>query len=916
MNKTQRALWIYFLILVLSVIPAAAQKRPQISPLDSVLSRFPASSSEERDSLAGEFLGLGEESVLKACTLLRPSGPVSDAQVRYALHASSQYVMRGGADLERSKYARTLIKALKAEGEIEVKAFLIRQLRLVGKEESVKPLSNCLLDPALCDPAAQALVSIGSPGVEKLFVKTIKKVKNSSKITLIKSLGEMRSRESVNEILPFMENADDGLRRAARFALANIGDPRAETVLERTLIADSAYERNQAVADYLLFARRLGEAGMKEKAVSIFRAMIQNYSAGVEEHISCSALRSLFDLLAAESLQDLISALDSPKQELRALALSLADQIPGREATELWLEKAESLPVEIKAEVIEMLGRRGDPASIPFIRKSLKSGDPVLRSASITAASALDKEIFFADMISILPQAGDEDRLRLKNTFLAMGKDNVVPGLVHAFPRLEPSNQVMVVEVLAERRASEHRELAFSLVLSDEEDVRRPALTALENLVTGSDVQRLIQMLLQNKDINETVLIQNALAAACLQVPEAPLRADSVLEALEKAGSEDMVDLIRVLPRIGGARALERIESLLQARDSKIETAAVAALSQWQDISAAPSLLMLAAESESDKYSYLAVQGYVRLAARSDMDPDRKWEVLSKIRPLISSSGETKLFLAGVGSVKSYSALQAALEYVDAEDLREDAVHAVLRIVMPEPEAEGLKGERAAAALDRIFGMIENEFRREEVEIYMKDILLEEGFKSLFNGWNLQGWVGDVVGYVAENGSIVIHPDMGSGNLYTSSEYSDFIFRFDFKLSPGANNGLGIRAPLEGDAAYMGMEIQILDNTAETYAELQPYQYHGSVYGVVPAKRGFLRPVGEWNREEVTVRGRRVTVKLNGVIIVDADLDDVSAGGTMDGRDHPGLKRSSGHIGFLGHGSRVEFRNIFIRDLT
>ena len=497
-----------------------------------------------------------------------------------------------------------------------------------------------------------------------------------------------------------------------------------------------------------------------------------------------------------------------------------------------------------------------------------------------------------------------------------MGKEKAVSGLVQVFPRLDPANQVMVVEVLAERRASEHRELAFGLVVGEEEDIRRPALAALENLVTGSDIQRLIQMLIQNEDINDTVPIQNALVAACLQIPETSLRADSVLEAVEKAGSDAKVDLIRVLPKIGGGRALEKIEALLLDGDSKIRTAAVAALSQWQDMSAATSLLKLAAESESDKYSYLAVQGYVRLVAQSDMDPDGKWEALNKIRPLISSSGETKLFLAGAGAVKSYAALEAVLEFIDDEEMREDSVRAVLRIVMPESDAYGLKGERAIAALDRIFGMIENEFRREEVEIYAAEILHEEGFESLFNGWNLLGWVGDVVGYVPENGSIVVRPGKGGGNLYTSGEYSDFIFRFDFKLSPGANNGLGVRAPLEGDAAYVGMEIQILDNTAETYAGLQPYQYHGSVYGIVPARRGFLRPVGEWNREEVTLRGRRVTVKLNGVIIVDADLDNASAEGTMDERDHPGLKRSSGHIGFLGHGSRVEFKNIYIKDLT
>jgi len=118
-----------------------------------------------------------------------------------------------------------------------------------------------------------------------------------------------------------------------------------------------------------------------------------------------------------------------------------------------------------------------------------------------------------------------------------------------------------------------------------------------------------------------------------------------------------------------------------------------------------------------------------------------------------------------------------------------------------------------------------------------------------------------------------------------------------------------------GDPAYVAIELQILDNTAEIYKDLKPYQYHGSLYGVVPAKRGFLRPVGEWNIEEVTARGRQITVKLNGQVILDVDIDQAVKEGTMDGRDHPGLMREIGHIGFLGHGSVIEFRSIWIKEL-
>ena len=192
-----------------------------------------------------------------------------------------------------------------------------------------------------------------------------------------------------------------------------------------------------------------------------------------------------------------------------------------------------------------------------------------------------------------------------------------------------------------------------------------------------------------------------------------------------------------------------------------------------------------------------------------------------------------------------------------------------------------------------------------------------EGFVALFNGKNLDNWIGNKTSYVVEDGNIVVKPGDGSGgNLYTEKEYSDFIFRFEFQLTPGANNGLGIRAPLSGDAAYAGMELQILDDTAPVYANLQPYQYHGSVYGVIPSKKGYQKPVGEWNYEEVIIKGTRITITLNGTVIVDGDIAGPRDNGTMDHKDHPGLKNSTGHIGFLGHGSELKFRNIRIKDLS
>jgi len=180
-----------------------------------------------------------------------------------------------------------------------------------------------------------------------------------------------------------------------------------------------------------------------------------------------------------------------------------------------------------------------------------------------------------------------------------------------------------------------------------------------------------------------------------------------------------------------------------------------------------------------------------------------------------------------------------------------------------------------------------------------------DGFVPLFNGVDLKGWVGNTDGYKAADGVLVCQTGKSKGGkIYTAKEYADFIFQFEFKLTPGANNGVGIRAPLTGNPSKNAFEIQILDDSAKKYAKIKPTQFHGSIYKRAAAKRGHLKPVGQWNRQEIRAEKNLITVILNGMKIVDrADVARYK-------------KPSKGHICFLGHGSQVEFRNIRIKDLN
>lgn len=194
---------------------------------------------------------------------------------------------------------------------------------------------------------------------------------------------------------------------------------------------------------------------------------------------------------------------------------------------------------------------------------------------------------------------------------------------------------------------------------------------------------------------------------------------------------------------------------------------------------------------------------------------------------------------------------------------------------------------------------------------------LAQNFVPLFDGKSLDGWF--IVnkqgpGFLVQDGVLICSAD-GGQKLMTDKEYANFILRFEFRMQADANNGIGIRAPRVGQTSKAGMEIQIIDQSGPLYGpqKLKPEQYHGSIYDVWPARSGFLKKPGEWNTQEIRADGRRISVHLNGVAILDADLDLVREPEVL--KEHPGLQRTSGHIALLGHQSRVEFRNLQIAEL-
>ena len=1091
----------------------------------SIVDRFPGETAAATAALCAELVGLGPDGLARTFALVQPPG-ANDAKARFAVNGLAVHVTRAGAEAERQLFSKALLAALARRPERNVAAFFIAQLQLAGKAEAAKPLAPYLADEALAAPAAAALQTIGGPDAVRALVRALDTAPAAARVSIVDALGEMRRPEAVKKLLALAGSDDEALRRSARFALANIGDPAAAGVLAAVPVTGSPRERSEAAGLYLLFARRLAESGRPKEGLAAARAVLASRGGPGEGQAAAEALAIIVSILGDKALPDLLTAVDSPDSGVRGAALELATRLGTRDATSLWVEKGAASGPEVRAGIIGMLGRRGDATALPFVREGLRSGDESVRLAAIPSAVRLGGGAVLPDIFALFGADDERTVAAARTALLGFSAGQVVPEAVRLLDTAPLPGKAALIDVLGEKGATQEIDRVFVLAADPEPATRAAALGALAKLAGESDLPRLVTMLEAATDADDIVRLQEAVAAAARTNPDPALRGGSLAALMREAPASRKAAILRTLPKVGGAIALEAVVRESGAAEPQTQTAAVYALSQWPDQAATGELHRIATTTSNRKHRVMALEGYVRLVGRSNSTGQRKAALLQELMARPFEDADKKAVLVAAAAVREPEALRLLAAWLDHPALGETAASGLLDLASEQaPQERWLSGHEAVSILRRIegrqtdppererisrlvaerlrqggfvplfdgrtldgwkglvadpparakmtaaelaaaqaaadermrahwkvvdgalafdgqgeslctaadYGDFEiladwrigkggdsglylrgspqvqiwdaaanpagsgglynnqkgksqpleradrpagewNSFRvlmiGERVSVYLNDklvvdnVILEnywerdkpiyptgqielqahgnplyfknvfireiprdqappqmseaeaaEGFTALFNGRDLDGWTGDTRGYAAENGRIIIRPELGSGNLYTAKEYADFILRFEFKLTPAANNGLGVRAPLEGDAAYAGMEIQILEDGSPVYWGLRPYQYHGSIYGVVPARRGFLRPPGEWNAEEVTVQGRRVKVVVNGATIVDADLDDASAGGTIDGNAHPGLARTSGHIGFLGHGSIVEFRTIRIKEI-
>lgn len=707
----------------------------------------------------------------------------------------------------------------------------------------------------------------------------------------------------------------DAVKNGLKAAAAKTADKYNKQFIETQLRLLSP-EAEPKTAETALSAKELG-------------AKIKADMKSGRRNLLCEALYLKAEKLGTLTTKDVLNALKSSDRSYRTTALSYAGALDGINSS--IAKSFGKLSDGAKEDVLNWFGDNKAADQIGLIlstigdkKNSDKSG---VMAAAIEAAGKIGGDKAADALIAQLGGRYGDAAKKAILSFPGEIKDKVAAAIKSA----DGSALNSLLDIAYARQMTGCADKMFELAKSG----NTKAAQYLKGVVTPADAGRLSSL---------TDKASGEMSDYYAQAFESSLRTLAPAEMYAKAksaveGASNKEKFYNALAKSGTDEA---VADLIKAYKSGSKTA-LGALGVIDNFKAAGSLLE-AGKSGSQE----ALDQYISKVKKFVSDPDKRCAAYTEAMQAATDQSLRNRIVKEIGATPTAKAFATAAPYLKDKDLNITAATAVKDIAakciddLPYQEKIDVLNEAIATlaarnvdddlyAIDQIKKLI-NETEAPVPVSALTDEEAAQGFEMLFDGTNLDKWTGNKEGYKIQNNTIYVSAGYGSGgNLYTVKEYRDFVYRFEFCfVRPGVNNGVGVRTPMGVDAAYDGMcEVQILDHDDPVYAGwLKEYQVHGSVYGVIPAKRIVHKPLGEWSTEEIRVQGNHITVTVNGEVIVDGDIREACQGHnvapdgsdhnpfTVDGKNHPGMFNETGHIGFLGHGAGVKFRNVRVLDLS
>ena len=923
-----------FLFIALMLMPLAAvnaqdaRGRATSTIVADALAQLPAELPATYNQVMAELASTGAEGIEQLALMLSPMAEgVNNSAVEYAVNGVASYVSKDGA-AQRDAVRAGLKAAIEKTSDNPNKAFLMTALQICATAADAEFYAGYLKDQYQGNFAARALASIN--GTEPVIYKLMKnQAKNGvSKVLLAQIASYKRHFHDAEPIvIEWLKGATPELKTQIYIALGAWGGADALKVLGAAAKeVGYTFESTDAYGSYLnLLSGHLIKHEPKLVAKEAKKMM-----KFPKANVRLAGLDLLVQMQGVATTPLVVKALSDDCREYRYGAMRLSEAYADDKTYAAVAGELAEVADVAKVDILNWLGAQHAASQIAAIAPYVASQNDDVASAAIAAASKIGGEQALAALITRMTK-GEENEV--VDAALIKGFLSFNGSINDEFARVMDVNahaRKISKAVLTKRRIADSASKILVWVDNGGDDSAIPALTT--NAVE-KNFDKYCNLFEQGRDVSKAIIkaIQNKPAAE---------QAKMIQGRMDKAGAKKHF-YYPVLAATGAKEAVAPIVEGYKSSTGEAQKSAFEGLCALNDASVLPTLLEATANAElKDK----AIARYIELTGASTLNNDQKYMNYRKALETNPALKYKNQALKALSATQNYQAMMLAAEYMDNAETAQAAANTVLEIATKHPE---FYSAEVKALLEKVAVTVNDGdavYKRKDIEKFISEnkareshsIITElsaeekaEGFELLFDGQNMDAWTGNLEAYQPVDGYMYVTASYGTtGNLYTKKEYADFVLRFEFCFDrDGVNNGVGIRTPMGVDAAYHGMELQVLHHDSPIYKNLKVHQVHGSVYGIIPAKRIKWGALGEWHTEEIRAKGDRITVIVDGEVILDGNIRKATKGHnvapdgsdknpyTVDGRNHPGLFNKKGHIGFLGHGEGIKYRHVRVKEL-
>jgi len=894
------------------------------------LAQMPTNDQAHSERIMKEVMEMGEEGILEFTSRLVPSGKGNDAQVRYLLHSLASYSGGQGSTIKESNLVEnTFIKAIEAQPDQEVQTFLIRRLAFCGSNSSVSFLSYFLNNDDMFKPALASLSYIGSAEAAAAILQALNSTDDALKQKpFIKALGALRYGPAVEKLTEISADKNRLTAGYALMALAEIASSKSyKTLLNAAKASGFLIDDKKSVLAYIRYGERLLENGNTELSTKVGLTLLKKCVTAEQLHFRTAGIVLVTATEGKAFNHILIKEVANPDHKYREVVLNTAASVITEKEFDSWIKAFDKASKSAKPQIIRMLSKNSNSQILDnCIVPSLKSTDEATKIEAIKGLVYQEKSKALNLLLETLQQATTvNEKSAIEQSLLRVCAKEDNPTLSASLSSLDDASKVVVVNVLAQREAKSQFTEILSLLDKGDAQLDASVYAALVNIASKDDLALLLNLLNKAEGDDNIANIQRAM----IKVLDPPTgdQSNIILKGFDSGVKKER--LLPVLVALESAEALSIVENVAEVGSDDEKAIALETLGKWRNNDAIPYLYKVASTSKDESLRASAFKNYLIQVNASSHPDDQKLLLIKKVLPHQKTFNDKKLVLNASSRVQTFLSLVFVSQFLEDPELVNMASGTAISIALPTPTFNGLSGDVVRDIVSRSMNNLtgeDSQYLKIDVKEFLDNMPKGKGYISIFNGKDLNGWQGLVENPIKrakmsaaslEKKQATANAEMandwtvkdsrlkfvgeGFKNICTIKKYGDFEMLVEWKIGKGGDSGVYLRGT---------PQVQIWDKALlEVGAEVGSGGLYNNTSHMDKPLLVADNPVNEWNTFRIIMIGDKVTVYLNGQLVVDETTLE-----NYWNRDLSIFAKEA--IELQAHGEDVEFRNVYVKELN